>query len=238
MELPALELETLSAGFVLVPAGRFLMGSPDGLPHAPETPVHEVEIPEPFWMARTPTTQSQYRKVVGSDPSFFSGSDDRPVESVSWAEANEFCARLSEASGRTARLPSEAEWEYAYRAGSTTSYFFGEDSSLLSEYAWFEENSGMETRPVGQRKPNAWGLLDMAGNVWEWCADVWHGSYDGAPGKGQPWTAGLDRQPRRSVRGGAWDMDRFRLRASYRSFDWFDARTPRLGFRVVLPARG
>ena len=132
-------------------------------------------------MGKYPVTQKQWKKVMGNNPSNFKG-EDRPVESVSWEDVQEFVKKLNEKEGTDKyRLPSEAEWEYACRAGTQTRYSFGDDESKLNEYAWYDKNSGSETHPVGQKKPNSWDLYDMHGNVWEWVQDRWHDKYKGAP---------------------------------------------------------
>jgi formylglycine-generating enzyme required for sulfatase activity len=162
---------------VLIRPGRFMMGSPGSeLGHkADESPQHEVTISKPFYMGVTEVTQAQYEAVMGTNPSEFKGPTN-PVESVSWNEATEFCRKLSLKTRRTVRLPTEAEWEYACRAGTNTRFSFGNFDSTLADYGWSSSNSGGTTHPVGQKKPNAWGLYDMHGNVMEWCAD-WRGSY-------------------------------------------------------------
>lgn len=198
-------LEALQAlGLVLVdiPAGSFLMGSADGDPLAydDEKPQHQVSV-RAFRMSDTPVTQAQWKWVaenlpkvkidLPASPSYFKG-DDRPVESVSWYQCQEFCDRMSVALGysldnpreQRVALPSEAEWEYACRAGTTTHYNTG--NTLTEDQANFNGNVG-ETTPVRKYAPNAWGLYDMHGNVWEWCADKWHDSYEGAPTDGSAW---------------------------------------------------
>ena len=173
-----------------VPPGEFRMGSDNEL--FSETPVHVVHLASGFLLGKYPVTQAQWLDVMADNPSAFRDSPDRPVDSINWDQATEFCHRLSDQSGRRVRLPSEAEWEYACRAGTASEFFFGrwgpflDDSEVpwearqsLCEYAWFDLNSGDSTQPVGRRRPNPWGLHDMLGNVWEWCADAWHGTYVG-----------------------------------------------------------
>ena len=224
-----------------IPAGLFTMGSGNGLPHAPEGPEHIVEI-SAFWMADSPVTGTQYQAVMGHNPSRFDGGPDLPVDSVNWVEACEFCSRLSESGGKPVRLPSEAEWEYACRAGSTAQYHFGDSPAELSAFAWYENNAGGHTAPVRRKKPNAWGLYDIIGNVWEWCLDSWHADYTGAPRDGSPWLNTSHRRRPYCVRGGAWDMDAFRCRSSYRlrlGRDWNEPKwlpggVPRLAERVIV----
>src|SRR4029434_679147 len=157
-------VNSLGMPFVLVPAGEFLMGSADGADD--ERPVHTVRISQPFYLGQYAVTQAQLQAVMESNPSQFTGDPNRPVEQVSWEDVQEFIRRLHAREGGAAyRLPTEAEWEYAARAGSTTAYCFGDDPRQLREYAWYSENSGGQTHPVGQLKPSAWGLYDMHGNV-------------------------------------------------------------------------
>jgi formylglycine-generating enzyme required for sulfatase activity len=217
---------------VRLPSGQFTMGSTRGLPL--EVPVHPVVIERPLFLGRFPITQGQWTAVMGTNPSLFRGEDRRPVDSVSWDDAQGFCGRLSDLTGREVRLPTEAEWEYACRAGSTSEYFFGDDEQGLGEYAWYELNSDEQTHPVGLRLPNPWGLSDLLGNVWEWCEDIWHADYTGAPSSGTAWMEGESAQPRRVLRGAAWDMDAFRCRSAYRSHDWKQLGTSRFGVRIVL----
>src|SRR5665648_172810 len=151
--------------FTHIPAGEFMMGSsPDEkYRHDLEGPVHKVTISKPFYLGTYPVTQREWKAVMGDDPSFFKG-DDLPVEQVSWNDVQDFIKKLNEKEDAdNYRLPSEAEWEYVCRAGATTRYSFGDDESKLAEYAWYKDNSGGKTHPVGQKKPNPWGLYDMNG---------------------------------------------------------------------------
>ena len=132
---------------------------------------HKVTIKNSFYLGKSSVTQKQWKKIMGKNPSHFKG-EDRPVEMVSWKEVQKFVTKLNEKEGTDKyRLPSEAEWEYACRAGTQTRYYFGDDESKLNEYAWYAENSGSQTHSIGQKKPNSWGLYDMHGNVWEWVQD-------------------------------------------------------------------
>ena len=157
---------------VYIPAGSFIMGSYNA---DDEDPPHEVHL-SGFYIGKYAITQREWREVMGNNPSQFAG-DNLPVESVSWFDAVAFTERLSEMTGQTYRLPTEAEWEYAARAGSTTNFHFGDDSTLLGEYGWYNGNSGETTHPVGLKEPNAWGLYDVVGNVREWCYDWWDPEY-------------------------------------------------------------
>ena len=201
---------------VHIPGGMFMMGSPEDEPErefwqeGTESPQHLVTI-EPFYLAKYLVTQAQWQAVMGNNPSEFKG-DNRPVEQVSWNESVEFCQRLSDITGNQYQLPSEAQWEYACRAGTTTPFYFG--PTITTELANFNGNypygsapEGVyrqETTDVGSFPPNAFGLYDMHGNLWEWCADRWHSSYEGAPTDGSVWEeqgeAGLF-----VVRSGSWD---------------------------------
>ncbi len=235
VELRPEETVDLGSGVTMsltwVPPGTYAMGG-GSLGGRDENPVHDVRIGRGFRLAKHPVTQAQFQTVMGGNPSVFPG-DDRPVESVTWDEAVEFCRRLTERLGEAAgvyRLPSEAEWEYACRAGSTGPYCYGSDPSRLGEYAWFEDNSGGQTQPVGRKQPNAWGLHDMHGNIHEWCADEWHDNYDGAPADGSPWPNG---DGDRMDRGGNFGCAAHRCNSARR-----DGRPPAdrwqfLGFRVA-----
>ena len=174
--MPTPELYTSPSGieFILCPAGTFMMGSESGLDW--EKPAHQVTITRPYYIAKYPVTQAQWKAVMGSEPSKFLGKD-YPVEMVSWDGAQAFIKKLNETEGTTLyRLPTSAEWEYAARAGTETEYFWGDDAGMLGEYAWYWDNSGAITHSVGKKKANPWGVHDIYGNVWEWVED-WHGAY-------------------------------------------------------------
>jgi formylglycine-generating enzyme required for sulfatase activity len=232
---------SLGMEFILTPAGEFDMGSPSREKRRKlwESPVHRVTIEKPFYLGRYPVTQEQWQKVMGNNPSFFKG-EDRPVESISWVEAQVFLQKLNslEKANETAclyRLPTEAEWEYAARAGTATSYFFGDDESKLTEFAWFLENSGLETHPVGLKKPNPWGLIDIYGNVGEWVQDEYHICYKGAPIDGRAWENPFPcvSVPVRIRRGGGWNGNAGCCRSAERLFAAQDRRLNSLGLRVV-----
>ncbi|MEW6078700.1 MAG: SUMF1/EgtB/PvdO family nonheme iron enzyme [Thermodesulfobacteriota bacterium] len=228
-----LEVRLKETGIVLrlVPPGEFLMGSPDeGDAPENEKPQHKVTISSPLYVAKFPVTQQQWQVVIGHNPSHFqkNNTEKLPVESVSWNEGDIFlnCLhdRLDLELGEI-RLPTEAEWEYACRAGSTDSRY-----STLG-IGWSNDNSGGGTHPVGEQRPNAWGLYDMIGNVWEWCEDPWHEDYKGAPSDGSPWAGDSGY---RILRGGSWyDYARF-CRSAYRGRHQQDNRSNNVGFRVVL----
>ena len=221
--------------FVFVPGGEFWMGSPDGEGFDAEHPRHQVRV-NGFWMGKYEVTQAQWQAVMGNNPSDFKGAD-RPVEQVSWNDAQAFLQTLNAAWASSQspiqfRLPSEAEWEYAARAGTQTTYYFGDDSSQLGDYAWFEGNSGHKTHSVGQKLPNAWGLYDMHGNVWEWCADTWHDNYNGAPTDGSAWGSFGDGEAK-LLRGGSWNCNSNACRSAYRLRLGTGFQLNNDGFRVV-----
>jgi|GEM_PF-1198805 len=185
--------------FVLIPSGEFIMGSPDEEKNRfpSEGPAHKVTIKKPFYLSKFPITQKQWKTVMGDNPSHYKG-DDLPVEMISWENAQEFIKKLNEMEGTVKyRLPSEAEWEYACRAGTQTRYSFGDDDSKLEEYTWYTKDSDHNTHPVGQKRPNHWGLYDMHGNVYEWVQDSYHLDYNGAPSDGSAW----EDRPHRVLRG-------------------------------------
>lgn len=205
------------------------MGSKCGLPI--EMPVHHVHIDKDFFLGVYPVTQRLWQKVNGDKPSCFFHGDSCPVESVDWNDACQFCLNFGALIGETVRLPTEGEWEYACRAGSTTEYFWGDDPRNAVEHAWFELNSLDSTHPVGTKKPNQWGLHDMAGNVWEWCADLWRADY--SAGALEPQRSSTEMR-RRVIRGGAWDMDVFRCRSAYRSCEGESISSKKIGFRILI----
>jgi len=238
-------VEDLGNGILLemvaIPGGRFIMGSPETEKESydNERPQHRVEVPS-FLMGKYQVTQGQYQALMGENPSYFSGANN-PVEIVTWHQAKEFCQRLSEKTGREYRLPSEAEWEYACRAGTTTPFYFGETiTSELANYRGTSSTYGngpkgeyrQKTTPVGSFPPNAFGLYDMHGNVWEWCEDVWHENYQGAPNDGSAWVAGGDHSLRVFLGGSCLNLPRkCRCAGRYRlnPVNDFDLN----GFRVV-----
>jgi formylglycine-generating enzyme required for sulfatase activity len=226
---------------ILIPAGEFEMGSPfrEKRRKLWESPVHRVTIKKPFYLGRYPVMQEQWQKVMGNNPSFFKG-EKCPVENVSWVEAQAFFQKLNslekaDENDHAYRLPTEAEWEYAARAGTATSYFFGNEESKLTEYAWFLKNSGLETHPVGLKKSNPWELYDIYGNVGEWVQDEYHISYKGAPTDGRAWenTFPSVSVPVRIRRGGGWNGNAGCCRSAERLFAAQNRRLNSLGFRVV-----
>jgi formylglycine-generating enzyme required for sulfatase activity len=187
---------------VRIPAGSFMMGDEKG--DADERPVHKVTIGKPFYLGKFEVTQEQWEAVMGGNPSHFKGKQN-PVDRVSWEAAQEFIKKLNEkfaASGTTFSLPTEAQWEYACRAGGSTRYGFGNAEGDLAEYGWLADNAGGTTHPVGEKKPNAWGLYDMHGNVWEWCADWYDGKYYSQSSATDP--TGPTVVSSRVLRGGSW----------------------------------
>jgi formylglycine-generating enzyme required for sulfatase activity len=278
---PAPTVNSIGMKLVLIPAGEFLMGSPDSDPEADpaEKPQHLVRITRPFLLGKYPVTQAEYKRATGEGPSHFKGQPENPVESVSWYEAIRFCNALSErenlepyytiagedvgipdAGGAGYRLPTEAEWEYACRAGTETRYSFGDDEADLGEYAWYDKNSDGKVHPVGEKRPNAWGLHDMHGNVWEWCWDAWDAykkSDHPVDDPAGPPIASSQENPRsrrskkrveaseaelqapvRVVRGGCWRISPRELRSADRDGGRPGDRFNLLGFRVARGQSG
>ena len=226
---------------VEIPPGTFYMGSPENEEgrYDSESPQHQVNVPS-FFIGKYPLTQAQYQAIMRNDPARFKGNN-RPVEQVSWNNAVRFCQKLSQKTGKNYKLPSEAQWEYACRAGTTTPFYFGESITPYlvncdGEYAYAAAPEGQwrrQTTNVGTFPPNAFGLYDMHGNVWEWCEDDWQENYINAPING---SALISRSKKKLVRGGCWDFNPVHCRSAYRvfndaGFDFFDH-----GFRVVCSA--
>jgi formylglycine-generating enzyme required for sulfatase activity len=216
--------------FVLIAPGAFDMG---GLDYENEKPIHRVSFSNPFFMGAYPVTQAQWKAIAGNNPSSFK-NPERPVENVSWTMAQDFIASLNrKIEGYRFRLPSEAEWEYVCRAGSAMKYCCGDGKNLLNEHAWFDENARGMTQPVGRKKPNAWGLYDMHGNVYEWCLDEWHESYQGAPENGEAW-GNSERAEYRVLRGGSWAYYAAYCRSAFRYRSEPTTVKNNIGFRLVL----
>ena len=242
--------DALPLHMVLIPGGTFLMGSPDNEPERKdaEGPQHEVTVPT-FLMGRYPVTQAQYEAVMATNPATDYDTDrfvapNKPVVGVSWDDVVEFCDRLAKQTDRPYRLPSEAEWEYACRAGTTTPFYFGK--TLTTEVANYNGDYTYADGPKGEMRngttpvdhfgiANAFGLSDMHGNVWEWCQDPWHENYDGAPTDGSAWIEGGD-STYRVLRGGSWNnVPRF-CRSASRFLNFPDYRLNNVGFRVCCAA--
>jgi formylglycine-generating enzyme required for sulfatase activity len=245
----------------LIPAGEFMMGSDAGDADAEDDEFvdkeggrkekHRVRITRPYYLGVTEVTQGQYRAVTGESPSDFNGSDDLPVEKVSWNDAIRFCNKLSERDGLVPyykfgagevsggdgyRLPTEAEWEYACRGGRSTRYSFGDDASELGDHAWFGGNSDKKTHAVGQKRPNGFGLYDMHGNVWEWCWDYYKSDYYKDSPVDDP--VCVFKASSRVYRGGGWDYSPRNARSANRSRLVPGDRGYVLGFRVALGRSG
>ena len=212
------------AMMVLIPAGRFLMGDPNEV----DAPVHEVSV-SAFLLDKNLVTQQQFESLTHENPSRWKGTNN-PVEQVRWSDAVRFCNKRSQTDGLSPcydlqtwkcnfeadgyRLPTEAEFEYACRAGTTTPYVCGDTPAKLVDFAWFDKNSGGHPRPVGQKQPNAWGLYDMCGNLWEWCNDFYEVDYYGSSPKLDP--KGPDTGKTKVVRGGCWRVSAENCRSGYR----------------------
>ncbi len=228
----------VSMKLVLIPKGKFTMGAPEtetGSP-AKERPRREITLTRPYWLGVTEVTQAQYEAVMGENPSHTKGPQN-PVEWVSWNQAQTFCRRLSAKAGKTVRLPTEAEWEHAARAGTQTPWFWGDTPRDIGFYAWHKGNAGELnlTHPVGKKAPNQWGLYDMIGNVWELCSDGDSGGYDineTVDPAGNPHNPGI-----KVARGGSMNYDSTICRAAYRLAQGVDVTLFETGFRVVCESQ-
>ena len=228
-------INTVKMQFVQIPRGEFMMGcSPeDSECYDDEKPRHKVKITQAFFLGTTEVTQGQWRSVMGNNPSYFGNCGDNcPVENVSWNDAQDFIKKLCQKEGLNPckyRLPTEAEWEYSARAGSSTTYYWG--NRMDGSYAWYDGNSGGKTHEVGTRKPNAWGLYDMTGNVWEWVQDWYDSGYYGKGDALDP--RGASSGSDRVERGGSWGSGAGSCRTSYRFVNAPDVRNFFLGFRLA-----
>jgi len=197
-----------------------------------ERPMHPVTLTQPFYMGKFAVTQEQYQAVTGATPSQFKGKDN-PVERVSWDDAQAFCKKLTEQTKQNVRLPTEAEWEYACRAGTTTAYHSGDSEADLARVAWYYRNSNSTTHPVGQKEANTFGLYDMHGNIGQWCQDYWDENYYSISPEENP--QGPDQGAVRLLRGGSWYHKFLGCRSAYRHMLNPGNRNG-IGFRVMVPA--
>jgi len=220
--------------FTYIPDGSFMMGSPKEEGDENERPQHKVYI-NGFWMSIYEITQKQYKSVMDTNPSVFK-SENLPVEQVSWIDAMNFCFKLSKMTKENIDLPTEAQWEYACRAGTTSQYYWGDKPD--NDYFWAGNNANNKTHEAGQKKPNAWGLYDMCGNVWEWCKDIFNDNYysvskDIDP-KGPTFLVEIEKSNDLHVlRGGGFYRD-YGLRSACRSYEYPVEKSDSVGFRIIL----
>jgi formylglycine-generating enzyme required for sulfatase activity len=235
--IPTNPIEALSANMVRVRGGTFTMvctRDQGGDCYGDEKPSHQVTVSD-YYIGKYEVTQKEWRAVMGSDPPElrFKGCDNCPVEQVSWEDIQQFLTKLNAKTGKVYRLPTEAEWEYAARGGSSGRGYKYSGSNNLDKVAWYRSNSRDKTHPVGRKKANELGLYDMSGNVGEWCSDDWHGNYTGAPTDGRAWIDS-PRASNRVNRGGSWvDFSLF-CRVSFRFYGAPSSRLSNLGFRLAL----
>jgi len=245
------ELTLVDDNFILIKAGSFMMGSEDESEH--EKPVHQVNIKKDFYMCKYQVTMKEYMDFANESKSHYpewaeegnsynlktgyddhykgqNFNDDAPVMGIAWEDAKAYCSWRSKKEGKNYKLPTEAQWEYACRAGTTTKYSFGDESSNLKKYAWYNDNAKGKAHPVGDKKPNPWGLYDMHGNVWEWCEDEWSDDYETTPRDGSANKSGSSSHV---VRGGSWVNDFRDCRSSDRN-GRIGGRNYINGFRVVV----
>ncbi|RJP32821.1 MAG: formylglycine-generating enzyme family protein, partial [Candidatus Omnitrophota bacterium] len=234
IELPGLPADAKKLELARIPAGTFMMGSPEDEQDraSNEGPQHSVTLTREFYLGKYEVTQAQWQAVMGRNPALGYGvGNNYPVNRVSWDDCQEFLRRLNEMGVGTFRLPTEAEWEYACRAGTTTRFYWGEDPnhSMTGNYAWYADNSSGGSREVGLKLPNAWGLFDMSGNVYEWCAD-WYEDY---PNQAQTDPSGPASGAYRMIRGGVWDAGAGNCRSAHRNYSLAGFRYHLYGFRLL-----
>ncbi len=221
---------------VRVAAGSFTMGCKDAQRDGDctdnEKPPRDVQVAA-FSIGKYEVTQAQWRAVMDRNPSGNEGCDQCPVENVSWNDIQDFLKKLNAMTGKRYRLPTEAEWEYAARGGNKSKNFLYSGSKTLGDVAWYDDNSGSETHPVGKKAANELGLYDMSGNVWEWCEDNWHDNYKGAPKDERAWVDS-SRGGYRVLRGGSWSYDAGSCRVAYRDSDNPTYQFSYYGFRLAL----
>jgi formylglycine-generating enzyme required for sulfatase activity len=221
---------------VCIPSGSFLMGDLPEEYYESYEPQHSVTVPA-FSIGKFAITQAEWVAIMEHNLSANRGSDRLPVDNVSWNDATEFCQRLSRSTGRKYRLPSEAEWEYACRAGTKTAYSWGDEiDSRFANYFDWEPEKKLGTKPVGSYDPNAFGLYDMHGNVFEICQDRWHDDYEGAPIDGSEWIEIVEKTEQIVFRGGSFDYYADNCRSSYRRDTCRDCRYHGTGFRIACDA--
>ena len=231
--MPDTTINSIGIELVLIPSSSFRMGGDKKLEQAEdhETPRHLVKISKAFFMGKYEVTQAQWSEMMNNNPSEFK-DDIRPVERVSWNDVQAFIQKLNtKEETNKYRLPTEAEWEYASRAGSESSYGFASNANILSQYAWYRKNSADETHPVGQLKPNAWRLHDMHGNVHEWCQDWFDRKYYSQSPSNAP--LGPSSGLAKVLRGGDWESEDWYCRCASRSLSSPNRRSNRLGFRLI-----
>lgn len=230
---------TVTMTCVLVPAGSFRMGSPDDEKERSknEGPQHDVTLSKPFYMGAYKVTQEQYEQIMGQNPSTWKGDPQFPVEAVSWGNAVEFCKKVSARSGQHVRLPTEAEWEYACRAGTLTRFFFGDADTEFGDYAWYKANSAggaVPIHPVGGKKPNPWGLYDLYGNLLERCLDYYADAYAGAKEEDPQ---GPQAGSFHVLRGGNYHTIPGRCRSASRFSEAIAPKCHTISFRVVVDVK-
>ena len=244
VQVPAVPSNTISDDVITIPVkdgiciemvkvegGTFMMGATSEMknPNSNEKPVHQVTLTNDYYMGKYEVTQALWQAVMGSNPSEYKG-DNLPVETVSWNDCQKFISKLNSLTGRMFRLPTEAEWEYAARGGKESRGYQYSGSSNISDVAWYDENSGSKTHPVGTKQANELGIYDMTGNVWEWCSD-WYSSYSSSS---QTNPTGSDSGSARVSRGGGWNCNASYCRLSVRFYYTPDFRLDILGLRLAL----